>query len=112
VVAGSLIPHLKGHNPVEPAKIGSAMINGPYVESFQDLFDELFAAGGAITARTAEELAEGVARLWTDEAARLRQVEAARAIVAKGAAAAEQTLAALQALLPARAESRAADASA
>jgi 3-deoxy-D-manno-octulosonic-acid transferase len=112
LVAGSLAPHLKGHNPVEPAKLGSAMITGPYVESFQDLFDELFAAGGAMTARNAEELAQAVALLWRDEPARARQVEAARAVVAKGADAAEQTLAALQALLPARAETRAADASA
>jgi 3-deoxy-D-manno-octulosonic-acid transferase len=112
LVAGSLLPHLKGHNPVEPAKLGSAMITGPYVESFQDLFDELFAAGGASTARTADELAEAVTRLWNDDAARARQLDAARAVTAKGADAAEQTLTALQALLPARAQTRAADASA
>ena len=112
LVAGSLLPHLKGHNPVEPAKLGSAMITGPYVESFQDLFDELFATGGAVIARSAEELAQAVARLWGEETARARQLEAARAVVVKGADAAEQTAAALQALLPARAETRAADASA
>jgi 3-deoxy-D-manno-octulosonic-acid transferase len=112
LVAGSLLPHLKGHNPVEPAKLGSAMITGPYVESFQDLFDELFAGGGAITARTADGLAQAVTRLWSDDTARTRQLEAARAVTAKGADAAEQTLIALQALLPARAQTRAADASA
>lgn len=104
LVAGSLLPHLKGHNPVEPAKAGSAMITGPHVESFQDLFDELFTAGGAVTVNSAEELAQAVARLWRDEAARARQVEAARAVMARGADAAEQTIAALQALLPAHAE--------
>jgi 3-deoxy-D-manno-octulosonic-acid transferase len=112
LVAGSLLPHLKGHNPIEPAKIGSAMISGPYVESFQDLFDALASAGGAMTARTADELAEAVARLWRDETLRGRQVQAARAVVAKGAEAAEQTVGALLALLPARAQTRAADASA
>jgi 3-deoxy-D-manno-octulosonic-acid transferase len=112
LVAGSLLAHLKGHNPVEPAKLGSAMITGPYVESFQDLFDELFAAGGALTARSPEDLATAVARLWRDDAARARQVEAARAVTAQGAEAAEQTLVALQALLPARVDARAADASA
>jgi 3-deoxy-D-manno-octulosonic-acid transferase len=112
LVAGSLLPHLKGHNPVEPAKLGSAMITGPYVESFQDLFDELFAAGGAVTARDSHELAGAVLRLWTDETARTRQLDAARAVIVKGADAAEQTLTALQALLPTHAEPRAADASA
>lgn len=109
LVAGSLLPALKGHNPVEPAKLGCAMITGPYVESFQDLFDVLLASGGAMTARTADELAAAVAQLWRNEAARARQVEAARAVVAKGADAAEKTLAALQALLPQRVV-RAADA--
>lgn len=112
LVAGSLLPHLKGHNPVEPAKMGSAMITGPYVESFQDLFDELFAAGGAVTAHSTYEVASAVSRLWSDGGARTRQLEAARAVTAKGADAAEQTLAALQSLLPARAQTRAADASA
>ena len=46
-VAGSLLPHLKGHNPIGFAKLGSAIITGPYVESFQDLFAEMLAAGGA-----------------------------------------------------------------
>jgi 3-deoxy-D-manno-octulosonic-acid transferase len=112
LVAGSLLPHLKGHNPVEPARIGSAMITGPYVESFEDLFDALFAAGGAEKASNADELAEAVKHLWSDEAARARQLEAARAVTAKGAEAAQQTVAALLALLPAHAQMRAADASA
>lgn len=112
LVAGSLLPHLKGHNPVEPAKLGSAMITGPHVESFQDLFDELSAAGGAVTVSTADELAQAVVRLWSDEGGRSRQVEAARAIIAKGADASEQTLATLQALLPTSAQPRAANASA
>ncbi|MCA8887096.1 MAG: hypothetical protein KDA35_10730, partial [Hyphomonadaceae bacterium] len=47
LVAGSLLPTLKGHNPIEPAKLGSAIITGPYVESFEDLFAEMFAAGAA-----------------------------------------------------------------
>jgi 3-deoxy-D-manno-octulosonic-acid transferase len=112
LVAGSLLPHLKGHNPVEPARIGSAMITGPHVESFEDLFDDLFAAGGAVKAANTEELARAVERLWSDETARARQVEAARAVTARGADAAEHTVTALQALLPTHAETRAADASA
>lgn len=112
LVAGSLLPHLKGHNPVEPAKLGSAVVTGPYVESFQDLFDALHARGSASTVRDAQELAQAVERLWEDEAARGRQVDAARSVTAQGADAAEETLAALLALLPARAENRTADASA
>lgn len=112
LVAGSLLPQLKGHNPVEPAQIGSAIVTGPFVESFQDLFDALFAARAAARAANVEELAGHVARLWRDRPARTQQTDAARAVIARGAEAAEQTLTALLSLLPARAASRAADASA
>jgi 3-deoxy-D-manno-octulosonic-acid transferase len=101
LVAGSLLAQLKGHNPIEPAKLGSAIISGPYVESFQDLFAEMFAAGGAVRVHDAESLAAEVARLWRDNAARARQLEAARAITAQGADAFERTLDAVAALVPA-----------
>jgi 3-deoxy-D-manno-octulosonic-acid transferase len=113
LVAGSLLPQLKGHNPVEPAKLGAAIMTGPYVESFQDLYDALFVAGGAVKVRSAEDLAHAVAHLWRDEAARARQLEAARAVAARGAEAFEATVTRLAALLPAHAQAtRAADASA
>ncbi|MEZ5973068.1 MAG: 3-deoxy-D-manno-octulosonic acid transferase, partial [Hyphomonadaceae bacterium] len=85
LVAGSLLPTLKGHNPIEPAKLGSAIITGPYVESFEDLFAEMFAAGAATRVSDATSLATEVARLWRDEAARAKQLEAARTIVTQGA---------------------------
>lgn len=100
LVAGSLSPHLKGHNPIEPAKLGSAILTGPYVESFQDLFDDLFAAGGASRVTNAASLAAEVARLWRDESARRRQLLAARTITTNGADAFERTLTELIALLP------------
>ena len=58
LVAGSLLPHLKGHNPIEPAKLGSAILTGPYVESFQDLFrGAMIAAGGAVVVTDAATIA-------------------------------------------------------
>jgi len=79
LVAGSLLADLKGHNPIEPAKLGAAILTGPYVESFQDVFDALFASGGAVIVRDAESLAQAIALLWRDDAARpaLRQLLAA-----------------------------------
>jgi 3-deoxy-D-manno-octulosonic-acid transferase len=112
-VAGSLLPALKGHNPLEPAKLGSAIITGPYVESFQDLFAELLHANGAVRVENAESLAAAVAKLWRDEAARAKQLEAARGVVAQGADAFERTLDAVIALVPsASAQQRPANASA
>jgi 3-deoxy-D-manno-octulosonic-acid transferase len=101
LVAGSLRPHLKGHNPIEPAKLGAAILSGPYVESFQDLFDALFAAGGAAKVTNDADLASAVNKLWTDEAARLRLLAAAAAVTAQGVEAFEATVERLLALAPA-----------
>lgn len=112
LVAGSLLPDLKGHNPVEPAKLNAAIVTGPHVESFQDLFDALFAAGGARKVTDAASLATAVAALWRDEAARATQIDAAREITDRGAGALDETVRQLVGLLPARAQPKAADASA
>ncbi|MBP6689907.1 MAG: 3-deoxy-D-manno-octulosonic acid transferase [Hyphomonadaceae bacterium] len=101
LVAGSLLPQLKGHNPIEPAKLGSAIITGPYVESFQDLFAEMLAAGGARRITDAETLATEIANLWREEPARTKQLEAARTVTAQGADAFARTLNAILALAPA-----------
>jgi 3-deoxy-D-manno-octulosonic-acid transferase len=101
-VAGSLLPHLKGHNPVEPAKLGAAILTGPCVESFQSLFDALAAAGGAGMVSDAESLAAAVAQLWRDDKLRASRIQAARAIIAEGASAMNETVAHLMALLPTR----------
>jgi 3-deoxy-D-manno-octulosonic-acid transferase len=101
LVAGSLLPTLKGHNPIEPAKIGSAILTGPYIESFQDIFEGLFAAAGTQVAGNAAAIAEAVSRLWRHESERETQVNAARAFAAQGAAAFASTVAQLACMIPA-----------
>lgn len=110
LVAGSLLPHLKGHNPIEPAKLGAAIVSGPYVESFEEVFSDLFDVGGAAKVTDAASLAAAIAELWRNEDKRTRQTEAARAIAQRGAGAFDATLAQLAALIPA--DARAAHASA
>lgn len=106
-VAGSLTPHLTGHNPAEAAKLGAAIVTGPYVESFQDVFDALFAADAAIEAANAERIAAAVALLWRDPEARARLAQAAAAVVEQGADALETTLDHLCSLLERRTDARA-----
>ena len=100
LVAGSLLPHLKGHNPIEPAKLGAAILTGAHVESFQDLFDALSAAGGATSVDTPSSIAAAVKVLWRDDPSRTEQLEAARRVAAQGADAFTHTLTSLAALLP------------
>lgn len=104
LVAGSLLGELKGHNPIEPAKLRAAILSGPNVESFDDLFAELFASGGARKVETDDDIADAVATLWRDESARAAQVAAAERVIARGADAFETTVTALLglALRPAR----------
>ncbi|MEJ0060651.1 MAG: 3-deoxy-D-manno-octulosonic acid transferase [Terricaulis sp.] len=109
-IAGSLLPHLKGHNPAEPAKLNAAIITGPHVESFQDLFSALIAANGATQADNAEAIAQTVSALWRDETLRARSIAAARTVVNQGAAALDDTVTRLSALLPAPAIEARADA--
>ena len=99
LVAGSLLATLKGHNPIEPAKIGAAIVTGPHVESFEDVFDALFAIGGARRIADAPSLAAAIASLWADAPAREAQISAARSFAAQGAEAFEATLGQLSAMI-------------
>lgn len=98
LIGGSLLAHLKGHNPIEPAKIGAAIVTGPHVESFQDVFDDLLAAGGATCVEDANQLGDAIAWLWRDDEARARQLDIARQVTAKGAEAFAATVTQLLAL--------------
>jgi 3-deoxy-D-manno-octulosonic-acid transferase len=98
-VAGSLLPHLKGHNPIEPAKLDTAVMTGPHFESFEDIFTALFDVGGTLILRTADEIVTSVEALWSSEFVHRRMCEAARRVVDKGAHALDGTSTALLDLL-------------
>ncbi|MCR9085482.1 MAG: 3-deoxy-D-manno-octulosonic acid transferase [Rhodobacteraceae bacterium] len=65
-VGGSLM-EVGGHNPFEPAALGSAIIHGPHVQNFADVYARLSAASAAIEVRDAESLAVAVDRLIQPE---------------------------------------------
>lgn len=99
-VGGSLLPTLRGHNPVEPAQLDCAVLAGPHTDSFADAYADLIAAGGAIEVRDASSLADAVSVLWRDDARRQRQTRAAADVMARASGALDKTIAALEALLP------------
>ena len=57
-----------GQNPIEPAKLGAAILHEPSVENFVDAYATLDAAGGATHVRDAMELAARLAALFDDPA--------------------------------------------
>jgi 3-deoxy-D-manno-octulosonic-acid transferase len=99
LMCGSLLPSLRGHNPIEPTQVGCAVISGPFVESFSELYDELFATGGAALVRDGEEIAAAIAALWTSPQTRARRLEATQTVFAHGRQALHHTVAALEALM-------------
>jgi len=69
LVGGSLVT-VGGHNPFEPAALGSAILHGPNVHNFEDIYQRLYDGEAAHCVRSEEELAEAVDRfLQPDEAA-------------------------------------------
>lgn len=101
-MGGSLVEGVGGHNPVEPAQIGSAIISGACVHNFDDLYTELENAGGAriIDNPMSDLIAMSVAGLLGNEEQRSKEVTLAQNVVAQGAGAMRTTINALLSLLP------------
>ena len=55
-VGGSLMP-IGGHNPFEPAALGSAIVHGPHVDNFTEAYRQLHAGRAAIEVTGPTELA-------------------------------------------------------
>jgi 3-deoxy-D-manno-octulosonic-acid transferase len=93
-VGGSLASH-GGQNPVEPIKLGAAILHGPHVWNFAEIYSALDTAHGAEQVTDVAKLAVRVGAWLTDSGERSNVVEAARKTVAALGGALERTLAAL-----------------
>lgn len=78
-VGGSLTP-LGGHNPLEPALLGCAILHGRDMSNCAAVAAELAASGAAITVAGVNELTAVVGRLLEDPAERRRLAAAAAAV--------------------------------
>ena len=93
-VGGSLASH-GGQNPVEPIKLGAAILHGPHVWNFAEIYSALDAAHGAEQVNDAGRLAVRVGAWLTDAAERMTVAATARETVTTLSGALERTLAAL-----------------
>ncbi len=93
-VGGSLVPK-GGHNPIEPAQLGCAIVCGPSTRNSIKIYELLSAAGGAHVAGSEEELGRTLTQLIGDPQARATMAAAARGAVADGQGALTRVIAAL-----------------
>ena len=94
-MGGSLIPH-GGQNPIEPAKFGAAILHGPHVANFADIYIALDEARGAEMVPDAGGLTARIAAWLTDTEERARVAAASKRTVDLLGGALERTTAALE----------------
>jgi 3-deoxy-D-manno-octulosonic-acid transferase len=68
IFAGKSLRHGGGKNPVEAARLGCAILHGPEVDDFEELYAALDNAGGGALVFDAETLAKQLALLFFDKA--------------------------------------------
>jgi len=101
-VGGSLMP-LGGHNILEPAQHGVAVMTGPHIFNFREII-RIFAEGGGLKITSSEDLPADLLTLLRNADDRKALGKRARELFLQNNGATEKTLQALQSLLAARAK--------
>jgi 3-deoxy-D-manno-octulosonic-acid transferase len=97
-VGGSLVP-AGGHNLLEAAVAGRAVVVGPHMENFREIADEFRAGQAVVQVTSAEALGREVADLLADSARRQELGARALALVDRNRGAVQRTVDALAALV-------------
>ncbi|MGO4172192.1 3-deoxy-D-manno-octulosonic acid transferase [Bosea sp. TAF32] len=98
-LGGSLVEGIGGHNPIEPAKLGCALLHGPYVHNNAEIFAAFDADGGSRSVPDAQTLAGAVHRWLSDPASARQAARAAAQTASQLGGALNRTLHAIEPLL-------------
>jgi 3-deoxy-D-manno-octulosonic-acid transferase len=98
-VGGSLVD-MGGHNILEPAILGKAIVFGPFMQNFAEIAETFLRDGAAIQVATARELEDVLIDLLSNRDHRERLGAAARALVEANRGAKARSLDEIAALLP------------
>ncbi len=99
-VGGSLAPH-GGQNPLEPARLGCAILHGPHIGNFASIYADLDSAGAARQINDDALLADAIAMLLRDKQAAASRGRAGKAVAITGRdKVLENIIAAIEPLLP------------
>jgi len=100
IVAGSMLTDSLGHNPIEPAILGKAIIVGPYTPSFNDVMNKFLKRGAIIRLQKTEDLADQAAVLFDNPEIRKRMGFHAKTVVEECRGATARYLDMIDGLLP------------
>jgi 3-deoxy-D-manno-octulosonic-acid transferase len=98
-VGGSLQP-IGGHNLLEPAATGTAILTGPHLHNFTEIAKRLREVDAMRVVADTAELASCLQALFADAAARTRMSENARLLLDQGRGALDRTIALIEPALP------------
>ncbi|MBN8937446.1 MAG: 3-deoxy-D-manno-octulosonic acid transferase, partial [Rhizobiales bacterium] len=93
-IGGSLVGH-GGQNPIEAAKLGAAILHGPHVWNFAEIYAALDAAGGAELVTDAGKLTVRIGAWLKDTPARTKVAQTGLKAMDTLAGALERTMSAL-----------------
>jgi 3-deoxy-D-manno-octulosonic-acid transferase len=97
-VGGSLVP-AGGHNILEPAVAGRAVVVGPHMENFQEIAEQFRSERALVQVASPDELAREVSALLVDAERRRGLGDRARELVSRNRGAVSRTADALGSLL-------------
>lgn len=97
-IGGSLVP-FGGHNPIEAAQLGAALVYGPHMTNFPDITAQLSQARGAMPVADAAALTAAVNRLLDDPVERRRMARAAGAVAQRNRGVVSTVMATLEPLI-------------
>jgi 3-deoxy-D-manno-octulosonic-acid transferase len=97
-VGGSLLP-AGGHNILEPAVAGRAVVVGPHMENFQEIADQFRTEQALVQVSSVDELSREVSALLQDDQRRLGLGQRARELVGRNRGAVGRSTDALVSLL-------------
>jgi 3-deoxy-D-manno-octulosonic-acid transferase len=97
-VGGSLQP-IGGHNLLEPAAVGTAVVTGPHLHNFADIAAQMRQAKAVRIEDDASAVAMALETLLADPAARKAMGASARDLVEQGRGALRRTLALVRPIL-------------
>ena len=94
-VGGSLQP-VGGHNLLEPAAVGTAIVTGPYLHNFSDIAEQFIHVGALRIGADVAAVAADIDALLDDGVERARMTIAGRTLVDQGGGALLRTMAVIE----------------